>query len=65
MKAGNNDREKANGRWMMHGESGVLRGGLGYFFLFQDQLFGREDLLRESKIADGAAMDPSRADGVP
>ena len=51
---------------MMHGESGVLRGGLGYFFLFQDQLLGREDLLRESKIADGAAMGPSRAaDGVP
>ena len=44
------------GRWTRHGNSGVLRGGLGYFFLWRGGLYGRPDLLRESKLAVVTAM---------
>ena len=44
------------------GQSGVLRGGLGVFFIYKDILYGREDLLHESALAEGARMAESVRD---
>ena len=56
MLLGNKESPVSGGRWTRHGNSGVLRGGLGYFFLWRGGLYGRPDLLRESKLAVVAAM---------
>ena len=45
--------------WKCTGKSGVLRGGLGFFFIYKDILYGREDLLHESALAEGTRMAES------
>ena len=32
--------------------SGVIRGGLGYALLYEGELYGRPDILKESKLAE-------------